>query len=179
MAPIKSFWVFDTRHLLEFTCANSNSAFHFGVWCWCLGAYNGDDWRGDNDGWFRLSGDMGAMSQDKGSGQGLRGMVAPLTVSERQPVMPVRAFFTPCFDKKQLSGCIVMCSFLPQVALRGMGTWWGDSRDKCSLRWITFETEMITNSYTWFDHTYLGFERLSFLVRVEMVRSLDETWWPE
>ena len=51
------------------------------------------------------------MSQDKGSGQGLRGMEAPLTVSEQQPVMPVRAFFTPCFDKKQLSGCIVMCSF--------------------------------------------------------------------
>ena len=152
-----------------------------GVWGMVLvfEAYDGDDWRGDNDGWFRLSGDMGAMSQDKGSGQGLRGMEAPLTVSEQQPVMPVRAFFTPCFDKKQLSGCIVMCSFLPQVALRGMGTWWGDSRDKCSLRWITFETEMITDSYTWFDHTYLGFERLSFLVRVEIVRSLDETWWPE
>ena len=119
-----------------------------GVWGMVLvfEAYDGDDWRGDNDGWFRLSGDMGAMSQDKGSGQGLRGMEAPLTVSEQQPVMPVRAFFTPCFDKKQLSGCIVMCSFLPQVALRGMGTWWGDSRDKCSLRWITFEIEMITDS---------------------------------
>ena len=71
------------------------------------------------------SGEVGTWGQchgDKGSGQGLRGMEAALTVSEHQPVMPVRAFFTPCFDKKQLSGCIVMCSFLPQVALRGMGT---------------------------------------------------------
>ena len=63
MAPIKSFWVLDTRHLLEFTCANTNSAFHFGVQCWCLGygvgvwgvvlvfeTYDGDDLRGDNDG---------------------------------------------------------------------------------------------------------------------------------
>ena len=44
------------------------------------------------------------------------------------------------------------------------------------LKMITFETEMITDSYTGFDYTYLGFERLSFLVRVEIVRSLDETW---
>ena len=44
-----------------------------------------------------------------------------LTVSEHQPVMPVRAFFTPCFDK-QLSGSIVTWSLLPLEALRGMGT---------------------------------------------------------
>ena len=70
------------------------------------------------------SGEVGTWGQchgDKGSGQGLRGMEAALTVSEHQPVMPVRAFFTPCFDK-QLSGSIVTCPLLPLEALRGMGT---------------------------------------------------------
>ena len=28
-------------------------------------------------------------------------------------------------------------------------------------------------------YSYLGLERLNFLVSVEMVRSLEETWWPE
>ena len=67
------------------------------------------------------SGEVGTWGQchgDKGSGQE---EWRRLTVSEHQPVMPVRAFFTPCFDK-QLSGSIVTCSLLPLEALRGMGT---------------------------------------------------------
>ena len=45
-------------------------------------------------------------------------------MSEHQPVMPVRAFFTPCFDK-QLSGSIVTCPLLPQGALKRDGDMMG------------------------------------------------------